>query len=162
MRIGQGFDIHRFDPERQLVIGGVPLEGPGLAGHSDADLLCHAISDALLGAAALGDIGSHFPDTDERWRGASSIDLLAAVARMIRTAGWDIASTDATVILESPKLAEHVPAMRANLARAMGVDESAVSVKATRMEGLGAIGRGDGAACLAVALLVSPEGSLRT
>lgn len=156
MRVGIGFDAHPFDPDRPLVIGGIQIEGsPGLAGHSDADVLCHAVADALLGAAALGDLGAHFPDTDPRWRGASSIDLLRRVVAILREAGWVPASADATILLEAPAMAPHATAMRENLAAALGIDTGAVSVKATRLEGLGTVGRREGAACLAVAV-VSP------
>lgn len=153
MRVGQGFDVHAFDASRPLILGGVRLDGPGLAGHSDADVLTHAIADALLGAAALGDLGTHFPDTDEQWRDASSLVLLERVAALVRADGHVIASIDATVVLEAPRLASHIAAMRTNVASALGVDIRIVSVKATTSERLGAIGRGEGAACLAVALL---------
>jgi 2-C-methyl-D-erythritol 2,4-cyclodiphosphate synthase len=152
-RAGIGFDVHPFDASRPLVLGGVTLEGPGLRGHSDADVLAHAIADALLGAAALGDLGSHFPDTDPRWRGASSMDLLERVAAKVRDAGYEVASVDATVLMEAPRLAPFVNAMRRNIAAAIALDVSQVSVKATRMEGLGTVGRGEGAACMAIALL---------
>lgn len=155
MRIGQGFDVHRFDPARPLVLGGVRIpDAPGLAGHSDADVLAHAVVDAILGAAALGDIGTHFPDTDPRWAGADSLGLLREATRMVRQAGHEIVNVDATLLLEAPKVAPFVDEMRRNLAEALSVPVEAVSVKATRAEGLGALGRREGAACLAVALLV--------
>ena len=154
VRIGQGFDVHPWgdDPTRPLVLGGVVLPGErGLAGHSDADVVAHAVADALLGAAGLGDIGAHFPDTDPCWAGADSLALLAHVAGLVRAGGWSIGNVDTTVILEAPRLAPHKPAMEERLAAAVG---AAVSVKAKRAEGLGALGRGEGVACLAVALLV--------
>ena len=153
IRIGQGFDVHPFsdDPDRPLVLGGVTLPGePGLAGHSDADVVAHAAADALLGAAGLGDIGQHFPDTDPAWRGAHSLRLLAAVVALVATEGWSVANVDLTVITEAPRLAPHRPAMEANLGRVIGAP---VSVKATRAEGLGAVGRREGIACLAVTVL---------
>jgi 2-C-methyl-D-erythritol 2,4-cyclodiphosphate synthase len=153
-RVGQGFDVHPWsdDPARPLVLGGVVLPGErGLAGHSDADVVAHAVADALLGAAGLGDIGAHFPDTDSRWRGADSLTLLAHVVEMVQAEGWSIGNVDLTVVLEAPKLAGHKTTMEERLA---GVVEAPVSVKAKRAEGLGALGRGEGVACLAVALLV--------
>jgi 2-C-methyl-D-erythritol 2,4-cyclodiphosphate synthase len=155
LRVGQGFDVHPFsdDPARVLVLGGVTFEGSsGLAGHSDADAAAHACADALLGAAGLGDLGSHFPDTDERWAGADSLTLLAEVARLVRAAGWEPANVDCTVVLEAPKVAPHRAAMVDNLTEAVGAP---VSVKATRAEQLGAIGRAEGIACLAVALVTA-------
>jgi 2-C-methyl-D-erythritol 2,4-cyclodiphosphate synthase len=153
LRVGQGFDVHPFsdDPDRPLILGGVHLPGErGLAGHSDADVVAHAIADALLGAAGLGDLGQHFPDTDPYWAGANSLAMLAAVVRLLGDAGWAPVNVDCTVVLEAPKLAPHRAAMVANLAGVVGAD---VSVKATRAEGLGAIGRGEGVACWAVALV---------
>ena len=153
VRVGQGFDVHPWsdDPGRRLVLGGVVLEDErGLAGHSDADVVAHAVADALLGAAGLGDIGAHFPDTDSRWRGADSLTLLAHVVGLVEAEGWSIANVDTTVIVEAPKLAPHKPAMEKRLAEVVGAP---VSVKAKRAEGLGALGRGEGVACLAVALL---------
>jgi 2-C-methyl-D-erythritol 2,4-cyclodiphosphate synthase len=152
-RVGQGFDVHPWsdEPGRPLVLGGVVLPGErGLAGHSDADVVAHAVADALLGAAGLGDIGSHFPDTDSRWRGADSLTLLAHVVGLVQAEGWSVGNVDTTVVLEAPKLAPHKAAMEERLA---GVVGAAVSVKAKRAEGLGALGRGEGVACLAVALL---------
>lgn len=153
MRVGLGFDVHPFsdDPSRRLVLGGVHLEGErGLAGHSDADVVAHAIADALLGAAGLGDLGQHFPDTDPAWAGADSLRLLAHVTDLVRVAGWSPGNVDCTVVLEAPKLAPHRDQMMSRLAAVVGAD---VSVKATRAEGLGAIGRGEGVACWAVALV---------
>jgi 2-C-methyl-D-erythritol 2,4-cyclodiphosphate synthase len=153
-RVGQGFDVHPWsdDEDRPLVLGGVVLPGErGLAGHSDADVVAHAVADALLGAAGLGDIGTHFPDTDPQWQGADSLALLAHVAGLVHAEGWSIGNVDATVILEAPRLAPHRAAMEASLTGAVG---AAVSVKAKRAEGLGALGRGEGVACLAVALLL--------
>ena len=152
-RVGQGFDIHPWSDEagRRLVLGGVVLPGErGLAGHSDADVLAHAVADALLGAAGLGDIGTHFPDTDSRWRGADSLTLLGHVVGLVQAEGWSIGNVATTVVLEAPKLAPHKAAMEERLA---GVVGAPVSVKAKRAEGLGALGRGEGVACLAVALL---------
>jgi 2-C-methyl-D-erythritol 2,4-cyclodiphosphate synthase len=154
VRVGQGFDIHPWseDPGRRLVLGGVVLPGErGLAGYSDADVVAHAVADALLGAAGLGDIGAHFPDTDARWRGADSLALLAHVVGLVGAEGWSISNVDTTVVLEAPRLAPHRAAMEERLAAVVGAD---VSVKAKRAEGLGALGRGEGIACFAVALLL--------
>ena len=159
MRIGIGYDVHRLVEGRPLIVGGVPIESAlGLLGHSDADVLTHAVVDALLGAAALGDIGQHFPDTDEAWRGADSLALLRAVAAKGAEAGWAVGNVDATVVLQRPKLRPHVEAMRANLAAALGVEVGRVSVKATTGEGMGFVGREEGAAAHAVALLL-PRGA---
>ena len=158
VRVGQGIDVHPFsdDPARPLVLGGVTFDGAtGLAGHSDADAVAHACADALLGAAGLGDLGSHFPDTDPQWAGADSLTLLAEVARQVQAAGWAPANVDCTVVLEAPKVAPHRSAMQRNLTEAVGAP---VSVKATRAEQLGAIGRQEGILCLAVALLVETGG----
>ena len=154
VRVGQGVDIHPWsdDPARPLVLGGVVLPGErGLAGHSDADVVAHAVADALLGAAALGDIGAHFPDTDPRWRGPDSLTLLRHVVGLVQAEGWSIGNVDTTVVLENPRLAPHKPAMEERLAAVVG---AAVSVKAKRAEGLGALGRGEGVACFADALLL--------
>src|SRR5688500_12459786 len=154
MRAGIGFDVHTFAEGRELVLGGVTIPGgPGLAGHSDADVVCHAIADALLGAAAFGDLGSHFPDTDERWKDASSIELLRVVARKVYAAKFTISSVDATILIEEPKLAPFRVRMREYIAQAVGIGRERVSVKATTTEGLGTVGRGEGAACMAVVLL---------
>lgn len=151
---GIGWDVHRFAEGRPLVVGGVTIPSElGLDGHSDADVLTHAVIDALLGAAGLGDIGEHFPDTDELWKGANSIDMLRHVRTLVVTGGSWIAHVDATVLLERPKLLEHKPAMRANLAGAMEIPLAHVNVKATRGEGMGFVGRVEGAAALAVATL---------
>jgi 2-C-methyl-D-erythritol 2,4-cyclodiphosphate synthase len=153
VRVGQGFDVHAFtdDPSRALVLGGVAIAGaPGLAGHSDADPVAHAIADAVLGAAGLGDLGRHFPDTDPAWASADSIAILAEATAMAAAAGFRPVNADCTVVAETPKLAPHTAAMVERLAGALGAP---VSVKATRAEGLGAIGRAEGVACLAVVLL---------
>jgi 2-C-methyl-D-erythritol 2,4-cyclodiphosphate synthase len=152
VRVGQGFDVHPFaDDERPLVLGGVRFDGErGLAGHSDADAIAHAVADALLGAAGLGDIGMHFSDTDPAFAGADSIELLRAVAVTVAGAGWTVANVDCTVVLERPKLAPRREAMQARLSEAVGAP---VTVKGKRAEGLGALGRGEGVACWAVALL---------
>lgn len=155
-RIGHGFDVHRFADDRALVLGGVEIpHDKGLLGHSDADVLLHAISDALLGAAALGDIGHHFPDTDVRYKGISSLTLLEHVGALLTGRNYAIANVDATLVMERPKIAPHVPAMRENIARALRIDVGQVSVKATTNEGLGFIGAGEGAVAHAVALITS-------
>ena len=154
-RIGIGYDIHRLVEERKLVLGGVeiPFE-KGLLGHSDSDVLSHAICDALLGAAALGDIGAHFPDTDSRWAGASSLDFLAHVLELLTERGYSIANIDATVLAERPKLKPYVQSIRESLAKVLRLDVDQVSVKAKTNEGLESIGRGEAIAAQAVALLV--------
>lgn len=154
LRIGHGYDVHRLVAECPLILGGVtiPYER-GLLGHSDADVLAHAVMDALLGAAALGDIGGMFPDSDERWRGADSLRLLEQVTARLAENGWAIGNVDATVLAQAPKLAPHIPEMRRRLAAAMGIDVTQVSVKATTEEHLGFTGAGEGMACHAVALL---------
>lgn len=154
MRIGHGYDVHKLVPGRELILGGVKLDHPtGLLGHSDADVLTHAVMDALLGAAALGDIGQMFPDSDPQFAGADSLALLERVAARLHAAGYRVGNVDATVIAQKPKLAAHIPRMRENLARAMGVDPGQVSVKATTEEHLGFTGREEGIAAHAVALL---------
>jgi len=154
MRAGIGVDSHRLAPGRRLVIGGVEIPSErGLEGHSDADVLAHAISDALLGAAGLGDIGEHFPDSDERWRDADSIGLLEQVVAMVASAGFAIVNVDCTVMIESPKLAPHREAIRERLAHALRIDAQRVSVKATSGERMGFIGRGEGVGAVAVASL---------
>lgn len=151
MRIGFGYDVHRLVEGRPLILGGVQIpHETGLAGHSDADVLLHAIADALLGAAALGDLGTHFPDTDAEWVGADSQELLRRVVEMVAEAGYASHNVDATVLLERPKLRPHVDAMRANVAAALTVDRDCVSVKATTTEGLGPMGRSEGIAAQAV------------
>ena len=156
MRIGQGEDLHRVDDGRTLVLGGVIIEeGPGLAGHSDADVLLHAITDAVLGAAALGDIGKYFPPGDPRYAHADSADFLRVALRLAREAGWEVANVDATVRTERPKLAPYIPHMRARIAEIAGIDVSQVSVKAKTSEGLDAVGRGEAMAASAALLLES-------
>ncbi len=154
-RMGEGWDIHALVPGRRLVIGGVEIEHPlGLLGHSDADVLLHALTDALLGGAALGDIGSHFPDTDERFRGADSVALLRAAARSVRERGYAIGNVDGTVIAQAPRLAGHIGAMRARIAAALELELDRVSVKAKTAERLGPVGQGLAIEARAVALLV--------
>ncbi|HLT25353.1 MAG TPA: 2-C-methyl-D-erythritol 2,4-cyclodiphosphate synthase [Zeimonas sp.] len=154
-RVGQGWDVHALVPGRPLRIGGVDVgHSRGALGHSDADVLLHAITDALLGAAALGDIGSHFPDTDPRWRDADSMLLLREVAQRVRAAGWRVANVDSTVIAQAPRLAPHVGRMAANVAAAIGVDAGQVSVKAKTGERLGFVGRAEGIAAQAIVLLL--------
>lgn len=158
LRVGNGFDIHRFsdDPQRALVMGGVVFEGErALHGHSDADVVAHACADALLGAVGLGDIGSHFPDTDERWRGADSMTLLAEVVRMVAAEGKVAINIDCSVIAETPKLAPHKAQMEANLSAVIGAP---VSVKGRRAEGIGGLGRREGIAAMATALLMDSDG----
>ena len=154
LRIGYGYDVHRLVPGRALVLGGVtvPFE-KGLLGHSDADVLTHAVMDALLGAAALGDIGKLFPDSDAAYAGADSIALLERVTALLREHGWQVGNVDATVVAQAPKLAPYVPEMRRRLAEAMGLDVDCVSVKATTEERLGFTGSGEGMAAHAVALI---------
>ena len=154
MRIGHGYDVHRLVTGRRLVLGGVEIAyDKGLLGHSDADVLLHAISDALLGAAAMGDIGKHFPDTDEKYRGADSLVLLTRVAELLEERGYKVVNVDSTVLAEAPKLAPHIEKMRENISRALGVDIDAVSVKATTEERLGFTGKGQGIAAHAVCLI---------
>jgi 2-C-methyl-D-erythritol 2,4-cyclodiphosphate synthase len=156
MRAGIGFDMHPLAPGRPLVLGGLTIPHvEGLAGHSDGDVLCHAIIDALLGAAGLGDIGEMFPSDDERYAGARSLDLLRQVVDRLSQAELRVVNVDATVIAEAPKLSPHREALRRSLAEALGIDASSVGVKATTTDGLGAIGRGEGIASMAVALLDS-------
>jgi len=153
IRVGHGFDVHRFsdDPSRRLMLGGVHFEqSPGLVGHSDADVVAHACADALLGAVGLGDIGEHFPDTDPTHAGADSLVLLAAVADMVRAAGWEPANVDCSVVCETPRLSPYRDQMQQALSTAVGAP---VSVKANRAEKLGALGRTEGIACMAVALV---------
>lgn len=157
-RVGQGFDVHRFsgDPGRHLVLGGIVVDGAsGLVGHSDADVLCHALADAMLGAAGLGDLGQHFPDDAPEWEGANSVDLLRRVAEMVAANGLTVVNADCTVVCERPRLAALTAAMGSNLAAVLGAP---VSVKAKRAEGLGALGRVEGIASLAVVLLSSTDG----
>jgi len=154
-RVGMGFDVHPFaTDDRPLVLGGVVFEGErGLAGHSDADVIAHAVTDALLGAAGLGDIGMHFPDTDPAWAGADSLRLLAHAVNLVRDAGWSVANVDCTVVLEAPKLAPRREELQRSLSAVVGAD---VTIKGKRAEGLGALGRGEGVACWAVGLLERP------
>jgi 2-C-methyl-D-erythritol 2,4-cyclodiphosphate synthase len=155
LRIGSGFDVHAFAPGRRLVIGGVEIPfDRGLDGHSDADVLLHAISDALLGAAALGDIGRHFPDTDPRWKGADSRRLLRHVFSLLAGRGWRVGNVDATVIAQAPRMAPHVARMVQNIAADLEVEAGAVNVKATTTERLGFTGRGEGIAAQAVVTIV--------
>lgn len=154
MRSGIGYDSHRFAPGRRLILGGVEIPHPkGLAGHSDADAVSHAVTDALLGAAALGDIGAHFPPDDDRWAGADSIGLLERAVALLSAAGYRPANVDVTVVCERPRIRPHVEAMRGRLAAALDVEPGAVSVKGTTNEGMGWIGRGEGIAALAVATI---------
>jgi 2-C-methyl-D-erythritol 2,4-cyclodiphosphate synthase len=153
-RIGHGYDVHALTKDRELILGGVNIPHHlGLLGHSDADVLLHAISDALLGACALGDIGKHFPDTDEQYRGADSLVLLACVRELISQSGYSISNVDATVLAQAPKLAPYIPQMRLNIARALEIELDAVSVKATTEEGLGFTGEEKGIAAHAVCLV---------
>ena len=155
-RVGMGFDIHPIsdDPDRPMVLGGLRFDGPGLVGHSDSDVIAHACADALLGAAGLGDIGSHFPDTDPALAGADSIELLRSVGDELRNAGWSVANVDCSVVCDSPKIGPHREAMQQRLSEAAG---GPVTVKGKRPEGIGALGRGDGIACWAVALIEREE-----
>ena len=156
MRIGQGFDVHALVPGRKLIIGGVEIPYQrGLAGHSDADVLLHAICDALIGAAGLGDIGTHFPDTDPRYRGADSRVLLREVTALLHGAGLRVVNVDTTIIAQAPKMAPHVGRMRENIAADLGIDAAFVNVKAKTAERLGALGREEGIACEAIALVTS-------
>ena len=154
IRVGFGFDVHQLVEGRELWLGGVLIpHSVGALGHSDADVLLHAVCDALLGAVALGDIGQHFPDTDPRWKGADSKKLLAAVVAMLQERGWTVGNVDCTLILERPKIMPHVPAMRAVMALLIGIGEDAISIKATTSEKMGYIGRGEGVAAHAVVLV---------
>jgi 2-C-methyl-D-erythritol 2,4-cyclodiphosphate synthase len=154
MRIGTGYDVHRLVKDRDLILGGVKIDYEyGLLGHSDADVLVHAIMDALLGAAALGDIGKHFPDTEEAYRGISSIALLEHVARLLKENGYSVGNIDSVIIAQSPKMAPHIENMRKNIARALSIELSRISVKATTEEGLGFTGAGEGISSHAVCLL---------
>ena len=154
MRIGHGYDVHKLVAGRDLIIGGVKIEYElGLLGHSDADVLLHAVSDALLGAAGLGDIGKHFPDTDPTYKGADSLMLLKVVAERVRDAGYRVSNIDVTMIAQKPKLRPHIPQMEANIASAVGIDVSRINVKATTEEKLGFTGNMEGMSCHAVCLL---------
>ncbi|NCS65174.1 MAG: 2-C-methyl-D-erythritol 2,4-cyclodiphosphate synthase [Hydrogenophilales bacterium CG03_land_8_20_14_0_80_62_28] len=154
MRIGHGFDVHAFAEGRKLIIGGVEIAHErGLLGHSDADVLLHAICDALLGAAGLGDIGRHFPDSDARYRGIDSRKLLRLATRLLRDSGWQVGNVDATIIAQAPRMAPYIPTMRANIAADLNVAVEAINVKATTTEMLGFTGRGEGIAAHAVCLI---------
>ncbi len=158
LRIGQGYDIHRLVEGRELILGGEKIpHGKGLEGHSDADVLLHALGDALLGAASLGDLGEHFPPGDERWRGASSVDLLRRIVALVRERGWSIVNCDLTLLAERPKISPLRNAIRDRVAALLGVTPDAVGLKATTNEGIGAVGRGEGIAALAVVLLTGGE-----
>lgn len=154
MRIGQGYDVHKLTEDRKLILGGVEIpHSKGLLGHSDADVLLHAIMDSMLGAAALGDIGKHFPDTDEKYKGADSIELLKAVTSILRNNGYKIINIDSTVIAQAPKLKDYIPEMRENIAKACNIPTDAVSVKATTEEHLGFTGRKEGISAQAICLI---------
>ena len=154
-RVGTGYDVHKLVPERKLILCGVEVPYElGLLGHSDADVALHALSDALLGAAALGDIGKHFPDTDERFKGADSAKLLEHVVHLVEEKGWQVNNVDVTIIAQKPKLASYIPAMRSRVAQVLKIDEDCVNVKATTTEKLGFTGRGEGIAAEAIASLV--------
>jgi 2-C-methyl-D-erythritol 2,4-cyclodiphosphate synthase len=158
MRSGIGYDVHRFSPGRRLILGGVEIpHAMGLLGHSDADVLLHAIADAILGAAALGDIGLYFPPSDPAYRDADSLLLLKEVARLISEAGFRVGNVDATVIAEAPKILPHSAAMRTHIADALAIEPGAVSVKATTNEGMGFVGREEGVAAIAIATLIGSE-----
>jgi len=154
-RVGTGYDVHKLVPDRKLILCGVEVPYElGLLGHSDADVALHALSDALLGAAALGDIGKHFPDTDERFKGADSAKLLEHVVHLVEEKGWQVNNVDVTIIAQKPKLASYIPAMRSRVAQVLKIDEDCVNVKATTTEKLGFTGRGEGIAAEAIASLV--------
>ena len=158
MRVGMGYDVHKLTEGRKLILGGVDIPWEkGLLGHSDADVLIHAVMDALLGAAALGDIGKHFPDTDPAYKGISSIKLLVHVAGLLRENGYEVGNIDATVIAQKPKMAPHIPQMRRNMAEALGISESKLNIKATTEEGLSFTGRGEGIASQAICLLTEKQ-----
>lgn len=154
MRVGMGYDVHKLTENRDLILGGVKIPWEkGLLGHSDADVLLHAVMDALLGAAALGDIGKHFPDTDSKYKGISSVKLLIHVAELLKEHGYEIGNIDATIIAQKPKMAPHIPQMRKNMANALGILESKINIKATTEEGLGFTGTGEGISSQAICLL---------
>ena len=159
-RVGIAYDLHRLVPGRRLRLGGVDIPGElGLLGHSDADVVLHAICDALLGAAGLGDIGEHFPDSDPRWKDADSRDLLSAVLEQVRRAAWRIGNVDLVIHAQRPRLTPHKPDIRASIATLLGLSPQAVNVKATTNEGLDAVGRGEAIACWAAVILEGPGGS---
>jgi 2-C-methyl-D-erythritol 2,4-cyclodiphosphate synthase len=154
MRVGVGYDSHRFEAGRRLVLGGVDIPSDtGLAGHSDADAVSHAITDAILGAAGMGDIGSHFPPADEQWRNADSLDLLSRAVELVAGSNYQVVNVDVTVIAEHPRIGPHVPAMRERIAAAIGIGPQHISIKGKTNEGMGWIGRGEGVAVIAVVLL---------
>lgn len=154
MRVGMGYDVHKLTKDRDLILGGVKIPWEkGLLGHSDADVLIHAVMDALLGAAALGDIGKHFPDTDPAYKGISSVKLLSHVMELLKDSGFSVGNVDSVIIAQKPKMAPHIPQMKKNLAEAMGISENRVNIKATTEEGLGFTGREEGIASQAVCLL---------
>ncbi|OUO79722.1 2-C-methyl-D-erythritol 2,4-cyclodiphosphate synthase [Blautia sp. An249] len=154
MRVGMGYDVHKLTEGRDLILGGVPIPyEKGLLGHSDADVLIHAVMDALLGAAALGDIGKHFPDTDPKYKGISSMLLLEETARLLKEQGYAIGNIDATIIAQRPKMAPHIPQMRENLAKCLGISQAQVNIKATTEEGLGFTGNGQGISSQAICLI---------
>lgn len=156
MRIGMGYDVHKLVPERKLILGGVDIPYElGLLGHSDADVLLHAIMDSLLGAASLGDIGKHFPDTDDKFKGISSIELLKEVGKLISEKGYKVGNIDATIIAQKPKMAPHIPLMRENIASALNIDLEQINVKATTEEGLGFTGEGKGISSQSICLLTN-------
>ena len=160
MRVGTGFDLHRIGADRPLILGGVEIPSDrGLIGHSDADCVLHAVADALLGAAALGDIGQHFPDTDPAYKDADSGELLKRIVSLVEEHGYRIVNVDCTVLAESPKLSPHRDAMRQRMAELLGTGADSVGMKFTTFEGLGALGRGEGIACQAICLLDETEGS---
>lgn len=160
MRVGMGYDVHKLTENRDLILGGVNIPWEkGLLGHSDADVLIHAVMDALLGAAALGDIGKHFPDTDPAYKGISSVKLLTHVMELLRQHHFAVGNVDAVIIAQKPKMAPHIPQMRKNLAQAMGVEEDRINIKATTEEGLGFTGRGEGIASQAICLLEEVKSS---
>ena len=155
MRVGMGYDVHRLVEDRKLILGGVEIPNEkGLLGHSDADVLLHAIMDALLGAAALGDIGKHFPDTDPAYKGISSIRLLEHVGKLLEEQNYVVGNIDATIIAQRPKMAPHIPQMRANVAKALQIEESQINIKATTEEGLGFTGTGEGISSQALSALI--------
>ena len=155
LRVGEGWDVHALVPGRRLVLGGIEIpHSVGLLGHSDADALLHAITDALLGAAGLGDIGSHFPDTDPKFKGADSAVLLAEALRRVRAAGWEVGNIDSTIVAQAPRLAAHIPAMRTRIADALGLETGQINIKAKTAERLGPVGQGLAIEARAVALLV--------
>jgi 2-C-methyl-D-erythritol 2,4-cyclodiphosphate synthase len=159
MRVGTGYDSHRFGSERPLILGGITVpHATGLLGHSDADVVAHAVTDAVLGAASMGDIGTHFPPTEERWRDADSIGLLRAAADILAGSNYQVVNVDVTVVCESPRVAPHAPAMCARIADALGISPQHVSVKGKSNEGMGWIGRGEGIAAIAVALVTTVDG----